>query len=82
MVESDIQIMLRDNLPDAKVIVHSDDNTHFDAIVVTDAFINKKAVERQKIVYAIIGPHITNGSIHALSLKTFTQQEWQEKCDN
>lgn len=76
----DIEIMLRDNLPDAKVFVESDDGTHFDAVVVTDAFKDKKAVERQKIVYAIIGAHITSGSIHALSLKTFTQQEWQEQC--
>lgn len=78
----DIQIMLQDNLPESHVIVSSDDGRHFDAVVVTDAFINKKTLERQKIVYAIIGAHITSGAIHALSLKTFTQQEWQDKCDN
>lgn len=82
MIENDIQIMLRDNLPDARVIVQSDDGKHFDAIIVTDAFINKKPVERQKIVYALIGGHITSGAIHAINLKTFTQQEWQTKCGN
>lgn len=77
-----IQIMLRDNLPGAQVIVKSDDGTHFDAVVITDTFINKRTIERQKIVYAIIGGLITSGAVHALNLKTFTNQEWQELCDN
>lgn len=78
----DIRIMLSDNLPDAEVIIRSDDGRHYDAIVVTDAFKDKKLIERQKIVYAIVGGHITSGAIHAFSLKTFTQQEWQDKCGN
>lgn len=82
MEEQDIQIMLRDNLPDAKVMVSSTDGTHFEAIVITDAFLNQKSVARQKVVYAIIGQHITNGAIHALSLKTYTHQEWKDKCSN
>jgi acid stress-induced BolA-like protein IbaG/YrbA len=80
MIANDIKIMLRDNLPNAEIIVESDDDTHFEAIVVTDAFTDKKSLERQKMVYAVLGEHITSGSIHALSLKTFTQQEWQDKC--
>jgi acid stress-induced BolA-like protein IbaG/YrbA len=82
MEEQDIQIMLRDNLPDAKVIVSSADGTHFEAVVVTDAFLNQKPLARQRIVYAIVGSHITSGAIHALSLKTYTHQEWKEKCSN
>lgn len=82
MTDQDIQIMLSDSLPDAQVMVQSADGTHFEAIVVSDLFQGKKALERQKVVYAIIGQYISNGAIHAFSLKTFTQQEWQEKCGN
>lgn len=82
MVENDIQIMLSDSLPDSRVMVSSDDGRHFDAVVITDAFQNKKPVDRQKMVYAIIGAHITSGAVHALSLKTYTHQEWKEKCGN
>jgi acid stress-induced BolA-like protein IbaG/YrbA len=81
MVE-DLKVMLRDNLPDSEVVVSSDDGAHFDAVVITDVFINKKTIERQKIVYAIIGGLITSGAIHALNLKTLTRQEWQELCGN
>ena len=82
MVVNDIKELLRDHLTDAEVMVEGDDGTHFEAIIVTDAFKDKKSLDRQKMVYAIIGSHITSGAIHALSLKTFTQQEWKEKCGN
>lgn len=72
--------MLRENIPGAQVIVSSNDQVHFDAIIITDAFKDQKLIERQKLVYAIVGSHITSGAIHALSLKTYTQQEWQNKC--
>ncbi len=78
----DIKIMLSDSLPEAEVIVHSEDGRHFDAVVITDFFKDKKQIDRQKVVYAIIGQYITSGAIHALSLKTYTQLEWQEKCGN
>jgi len=80
MVVEEIEVMLRAGLPGAQVIIKSNDNTHFEAVIITDQFNNKKSLERQKMVFAVLGQHITNGSIHALSLKTFTQQEWQNKC--
>lgn len=80
MIKNDIEIMLRENIPGAQVIVSSNDQVHFDAIIITDAFKDQKLIERQKLVYAIVGSHITSGAIHALSLKTYTQQEWQNKC--
>lgn len=82
MIDKDLEIMLSDNLPDATVMVESADGRHFDAIVITDLFIDKKAIERQKIVYAIMGNYISSGAVHAFSLKTFTQREWLEKCGN
>ena len=82
MVVNDIQTILREGLPDAEVIIKSDDGTHFEAVVITDSFIDKKSLDRQKMVYAVLGSYITNGSIHALSLKTFTRQEWLDTCAN
>lgn len=82
MNKTEIEIMLRDNIPGAEVIVNSEDGTHFEAIIISDAFQDKKLLERQKLVYAIVGEHITSGAIHALSLKTYTQQESKNKCGN
>lgn len=82
MVVNDITKMLQANILDAEVIVETDDGTHFEATIITDTFKEKKSLERQKMIYSVIGSHITNGSIHALSLKTFTRQEWEDKCAN
>lgn len=82
MQKNEIEVMLRDNIANAEVIVNSDDGVHFEAIIISDVFQDKKLLERQKLVYAVVGPHITSGAIHALSLKTYTQQEWTNKCGN
>lgn len=82
MLHKDLEIMLSDSLPDADVLIETTDNQHFNAVVVSDIFVDKRPLERQKIVYAIIGRYITEGVVHAFSLKTFTQQEWQEQCGN
>jgi acid stress-induced BolA-like protein IbaG/YrbA len=60
---------------DATVIVSSDDNHHFDAIVVTDLFNAKPLLARQKLVYAALGTKLKDGTLHALGLKTYTHAE-------
>lgn len=82
MVVEDIEKLLQAELLDAEVKVTGEDGSHFEALIISDAFVDKKPLDRQKMVNAIVGVHITSGAIHALSLKTFTQQEWREKCVN
>lgn len=67
---------IKKKITDAEVKIFSNDNKYFNAIIVSNIFIDKELVERQQIIYDIIGNHISNKSIHALSFKTYTQQEW------
>lgn len=82
MVVTEVKKILQASLANAEVFVDSDDNTHFEATIISDIFTNKKLIERQKMIYAVLGEHITSGAIHALSLKTFTTEEWSAKCNN
>ena len=59
------------------IVVETEDEHHFTVIVVSDAFIDKKLIERQRMVYASLGDKFATGEIHALSLKTFTQDEYK-----
>lgn len=77
-----VKQLLVKNLPNAEITVTSDDNTHFYATIISDAFVNKKLIDRQKMIYAMLGDYITSGIIHALSLKTYTEEEWSNKCSN
>lgn len=54
------------------------DGQHFEAVIVSDEFAGLSRIQRQQRVNKALGERIT-GDIHALSMKTFTSQEWQEK---
>ena len=54
------------------------DGQHFEAIVVSEEFAGLSRIQRQQRVNKTLGERMTT-DIHALSMKTFTPQEWQEK---
>ena len=49
---------------------------HYIVTIVSPVFEGKSLVERHSLVYAALKEDITNGKIHALSLKTLTPTEW------
>jgi len=54
------------------------DGQHFEAVVVSEEFAGLSRIQRQQRVNKTLGDRM-DGEIHALSMKTFTPQEWQEK---
>jgi acid stress-induced BolA-like protein IbaG/YrbA len=52
------------------------DGYQYQLTLVTDLFNNKTKIERQKWVYAQLNDFITTGKLHALSMKTWTKEEW------
>jgi BolA protein len=48
---------------------------HFRALVVSQRFAGLGRVERQRLVYQALGAEMGT-AIHALSLRTFTPEEW------
>ncbi|PIP80653.1 MAG: cell division protein BolA [Gammaproteobacteria bacterium CG22_combo_CG10-13_8_21_14_all_40_8] len=54
------------------------DGSHFQLSVVSDVFDGLRPVQRQQKIYAIIAELIANGSVHAISIKTYTLAEWKQ----
>lgn len=54
------------------------DGRHFEAIIVSDEFSGKTRLQRHQRVYQTLGDRMRD-EIHALSIKTFTPPEWQER---
>ncbi|MFN8770356.1 MAG: BolA family protein [Neisseriaceae bacterium] len=52
------------------------DGKHFDAVVVSDEFIDKSKIERHRLVYAALGNKMKD-EVHALSMKLYTINEWE-----
>lgn len=68
--------LIEEGIPDATVRVASDDNTHFQAVVVSDAFAGLRAAARHQLVYRCLGDRMGN-EIHALSIRAMTPDEWE-----
>ena len=76
MNPDDIMQLISAGLPGAEVVVRSDDNTHFEALVISDSFAGKRAIARHQLIYACLGSKMGN-EIHAMSIKAHTPDEWQ-----
>ncbi len=70
-----IQHDIAQNMPTVYLTV-TGDGQHFDAIVVSEEFAGKSRIQRQQLVYKTLGDRM-KGEIHALSMKTYTQEEWE-----
>jgi acid stress-induced BolA-like protein IbaG/YrbA len=75
METSAIEQLIRTGMPGAEVTV-TGDGSHFEAIVISDAFAGKSLLQKQRMVMATVNEQIASGELHALSIKTFTPQEW------
>ncbi|WP_216782704.1 BolA family protein [Candidatus Profftia tarda] len=51
--------------------------THVQVIVVGKQFAGISRVKKQQIVYTPLMKYILDNSIHAVSIKAFTTEEWQ-----
>ena len=78
MEPSEIQQLIEAGLESATARVMSDDNTHFQAIVVSDAFEGMRSIARHQLVYKCLGSLVGN-EIHALSIRAFTPGELEEQ---
>lgn len=74
MTPEQIAATLREALPDADVDVRSEDNTHFEAVVVDAGFEGLRPLARHQRVYNVLGDAVGR-EIHALALKTLTPDE-------
>lgn len=57
------------------VHVEGDDGYHFSAIIVSAEFQGKNIVRQHQMVYSALGDRMKQ-EIHALSMKTFTPEQW------
>jgi len=74
MNPQDIEALIVAGLPGCEVTVLSDDNTHYEAVVISEEFDGKRPLQRHQLVYATLGELVGN-EIHALSIQALTPAE-------
>jgi acid stress-induced BolA-like protein IbaG/YrbA len=68
----DIEALLREAFPKAKISVQGDDGAHFAAEVIDESFRGLNRVQQQRAVYAALKGKMdgSQGELHALALTT------------
>ena len=68
----EIEKLLREGFPNAKITVQGDDGAHLAAEVIDVSFIGKNRVQQQRSVYSALKGKMdgSNGDLHALALTT------------
>ncbi len=67
-----IEELLRETFPKAKIVVDGDDGVHMSAMVEDEVFRGMNRVQQQRAVYAALKGKMdgANGDLHALALTT------------
>ena len=68
----DIEALIRESFPKAKISVQGDDGAHFAAEVIDESFRGMNRVQQQRAVYAALKGKMdgAHGELHALALTT------------
>jgi acid stress-induced BolA-like protein IbaG/YrbA len=79
MQQNEIKALLDAGLENCDVRVEGE-GSHFDILVIGEAFAGMRAVQKQQLVYGVLKEQIANGSIHAVNIRTYTASEWEAQA--
>ena len=78
MQPEEVQALLEAGLENCEIRVQGE-GSHFNVLVIGDLFEGLRPVRKQQLVYAVLNERISDGSIHAVNIRTFTPGEWAER---
>ncbi|MBT1452474.1 BolA family transcriptional regulator [Glaciecola sp. XM2] len=78
MTNEEVAALVKDAINAQEVIVKSE-GTHYQVIAIDDMFDSISRVKRQQMIYAPLSEKISDGTIHAVSIKTFSTAQWQRE---
>ena len=73
---NELKTYITNGLACEHIEVLGDDGQHFEALIVSPAFVGKNMVQQHQLVYQALGDRMRS-EIHALSMRTFTPEAWQ-----
>jgi acid stress-induced BolA-like protein IbaG/YrbA len=71
----EIKDLIEAGVPECQASV-SGQGDKFEAIVISPAFAGKNMVQQHQLVYGTLGTLMRDNVIHALSLRTYTPEQW------
>jgi|TARA_B110000238_G_C16135839_1_gene443614 acid stress-induced BolA-like protein IbaG/YrbA len=74
---SEIKKLIEDGITDAEAIV-TGDGGKYEATVISTAFEGLSMIKEHQLVYKTVNAQIASGELHALTIKAYTPEEWQQ----
>lgn len=75
MDNEQVKQLLLAQLADCEIFVEGD-GSHFQLVVIGDVFSGLMPIKRQQLVYKALNDVIASGDVHAVTMKTYTPDEW------
>jgi acid stress-induced BolA-like protein IbaG/YrbA len=75
---TEVEVMIKSGLPEAQVQVQdlTGGGDHYQVIVVSSQFAGKRLLQQHQLVYSTLQQAMSSEAIHALTMKTYTPEEW------
>ncbi|MFC3121306.1 BolA family protein [Agaribacter flavus] len=78
MTNEEVASLVKDKLGLQEVKVKSE-GTHYQIIAIDDQFEGMSRVKKQQMIYSPLSEKIADGTIHAITIKTFSSTQWERE---
>ncbi|PRB80137.1 BolA family protein [Pseudomonas sp. MYb185] len=78
MQASEVKTLIEQQLPGTQVEVEGE-GCNFQLLLISDELAALSPVKRQQQIYALLNEPIADGRIHAVTMKFFTRQAWDDR---
>jgi len=81
LTDSDIELLVKTGIADSQVFIEGA-GCDFTVTVISEQFADLTIVKKQQLVMATLTEVLGSGKLHAVSVQTYTPNEWQAKSAN
>ncbi|GED22168.1 BolA family protein [Halomonas halmophila] len=81
MHPSDVKALLESRIDDCEFYIQGE-GCDFQVTAVGEAFDGLSRVKRQQLVYGALSDEIASGALHAITIRTYTPQQWQDAAES
>lgn len=78
MHAAEVKALIEARLAGTQVEVEGE-GCNFQLLVISDSLAALSPVKRQQQIYALLNEQIADGSIHAVTMKFFTREAWENR---
>ncbi|MCW4151635.1 BolA/IbaG family iron-sulfur metabolism protein [Halomonas sp. 18H] len=81
MHPSDVKALLESRIDNCEFHIQGE-GCDFQVTAVGDVFDGLSRVKRQQLVYSALSDEIASGALHAITIRTYTPQQWQAATES